>query len=220
MSEGKQEKKFNLECRGVPVDQESQLEKAVKVMVDISVQPDSNDLASQIYCNYYNNKVCTVGQNADAKTSPVCKYYFSSAPKGGTTVAKALHKLRSSSFNPDKFIEYISKRLSPLSGITVHTPTKEDFQTVLRLYEAKGWRWTGGFAEDGFYKPTEGKTLWLDYKEETCLPITNYFYPDSKRLCQNNNITVYSIDEFLHKFKIDKNDLAAFNFYLDREEEF
>jgi len=57
--------------------------------------------------------------------------------------------------------------LKPLDHVAIHTPTRQDYKTLMRVCECADWNWCRGDQPIG-QAPTKFDG-WKCYKEETCI---------------------------------------------------
>jgi len=60
--------------------------------------------------------------------------------------------------------------LEPLEEIAIHTPTQKEYDTLMKVFEAGGWKWFSGEL------PTDSlKLLWKEYRDKCCVEAFNSF---------------------------------------------
>jgi hypothetical protein len=101
--------------------------------------------------------------------------------------------------------------LKPLEKTVVHTPTQEEGNALMQVYECGGWKWIHGDL------PTKyNNNYWESmYKEETCIDTKNRFVYGSKELYQRAGRNVISIQEFYDKQKITPDILREIKNYFE-----
>ena len=99
--------------------------------------------------------------------------------------------------------------LKQLKKTSVHTPTQEEYNILMQVYECGGWIWMGGDL------PTKGN-LWIMYEEKTCIRVKNEFlYEDEKYYHGIIGHKVILIQEFYDKQKITPGNIAKIKNYFE-----
>lgn len=55
-----------------------------------------------------------------------------------------------------------------MKNTVIHTPTQEELNKVLEIFEDKGWKW------NNWCNPTDNNVFWI-YEEDTCISYKNNF---------------------------------------------
>lgn len=99
--------------------------------------------------------------------------------------------------------------LKQLKKTSVHTPTQEEYNILMQVYECGGWIWIGGDL------PTLGNQ-WVMYGEKTCIRAQNKFlYEDEKYYREIMGCKVISIEKFYDKQKITPGNIAKIKNYFE-----
>lgn len=110
-------------------------------------------------------------------------------------------------FTPLKVLNISNKiiQLRPMKRTVVQVPTKEEFVTLMRIYESAGWKW---MTRD---LPTKSDGVWNIHKKQTCVITKNKFTYSPKLFHRVLFQKIISLDEF-YKFQgIKKQQLDMIN---------
>jgi len=86
--------------------------------------------------------------------------------------------------------------LMPLEKIAVRTPTKEDYDLLMKVYQVGGWRF---FESENL--PTE-RDYWNKYKEKTCVEVKSNFGYSNEESYKKIHKRVIAPKTFYKKQKI------------------
>jgi hypothetical protein len=77
----------------------------------------------------------------------------------------------------------------------VHCKTQDQFDTVLKIFDSRGWKWASGMLA------LDGKSYWKNYTERECLEIKKDFqHSPAEFFIDNSKVyKVISFEEFLKK---------------------
>lgn len=99
--------------------------------------------------------------------------------------------------------------LKPLDNTAVHTPTLNDFLTLLNVYECGGWQHQFN---------NEGKVdilAWLNKKEKTCVEVSNNSQSyDERSYFENKGFRILSLGDFCIAQNIDSETLSGIKSYF------
>ena len=98
--------------------------------------------------------------------------------------------------------------LTPIEKTAVNTPTQEDYDGLMRVYECGGWRWVGGDLPTKYDR-------WEMGEERTSIDAENGFAYDSKEFYQENGWNVISPQEFYQTQKVTPEMLNEINIWFD-----
>lgn len=100
-------------------------------------------------------------------------------------------------------------QLEEIVNHVVHTPTKEDFDTLMRIYEAGGWtRW------DNLFPTCKRSDVFSIYKKETCVNASNLFTNTSRNESASEKLVIMTTQDFYHKQQITPEIISEINKYF------
>ena len=98
--------------------------------------------------------------------------------------------------------------LSELEKTVVHTPTLEEYDTLMQVYECGRWKWVGENL------PT-GHNNWNVYKEETCIRVKSGFTYGYEGYCRKEGYDVILTQEFYDTQNITQENINEINSYFE-----
>lgn len=104
-------------------------------------------------------------------------------------------------------------KLMPLEKTVVNTPTRQDYTTLMRIYECGGWKWNGG----GTPTLCNLEKIYEKYARKTCIEIRNDFHFAHSEYYKRAQIcTVLLPEEFYEIEKVSLRDILKINRWFDQ----
>ena len=121
----------------------------------------------------------------------------------------------------DKKLSWQNKKpklnLTPLEKIAVEISTQKDYDELMQVYEAGGWRWASRDLPTSYNYLTESKEkVYIDSGISFFRNLKEYFEYHEEELYKFKNFLIISTEKFYEMQGIIKEDLTNLNEYFEK----